>query len=55
MERNWKIWLIIRDIRRMLYQIPKKQVHVIRRNANLATDWVSSQAIKGMCNMSWVM
>ena len=52
--RNWKIWPIIRDIRRILNQIPEKQVQVIRRNANIAADWVASEAIKGMCNIGWV-
>ena len=39
MDRNWRIWPIIKDIRRMLNQIQEKQVKVIRRNANRAADW----------------
>ena len=38
MKRNWRIWPLIRDIRRMLMQIEEKQVKVIKRNANRAAD-----------------
>ena len=54
MERNWRIWPLIRDIRRMLIQIEEKQVKVIKRNANKAADIVASQTKRGMCNNGWI-
>ena len=51
MDRNWRIWPIIRDIRRMLNQIQEKQVKVIRRNANRAADWQRHRLLEGCAVM----
>ena len=55
MEINWRIWPLIRDIRRMLEQMEEKKVKIIRRNANRAADWVALQAKRGMCNNGWIL
>ena len=53
-QTSWKLVPLIKDIQALLLQIPEKKILLIRRNANKAADWVSAQAIKGMCGKGWL-
>ena len=52
-DMDWKVILLVADVKQMLRMTPDCKIEVVGRNVNMATDWVATQTSKGMCQSGW--